>query len=60
MKEAEGGTGGEDGCIEGETDEGENVFERTAIIDWALRISNGWMDDGGTDGGREVEDEWRD
>lgn len=42
MKDVEG-----DGWIEGETDEGENVFERTAIIDWALRISNGWMDDRG-------------
>lgn len=36
-----------DGWIEGEIDEGENVFERTVIIEWALRTRNRWMDDGG-------------
>ncbi len=44
-----------DGWIQGEIYEGENVFERTAIIEWALRTNNGWMDDGG----RETKDEWQ-
>lgn len=38
----------------GETAEGENVFHRSAI-DWALRTSNGWMDDKEP----ETKDEWK-
>lgn len=44
MKERRGEGQTMDG-LQGEgIDEGENMLERTDIIDWALRTSNGWMD----------------
>lgn len=46
-RRAEGRRGTADGWIAGETDEGENAFESTVIIDWALRTSNRWVDGGG-------------
>lgn len=50
MKDVDGSGGsGEGHGMDGSREEQMRgkMFERTAIIDWALRTSNGWMDDGG-------------